>query len=1093
MKTAIPFSRRSPRVLRRLVRPLAALSVLLWAFSACDLSESPETLHYIRLRLPDSVHVGDSVQVLLRLPEDSTRLDVLWDQPLLSDTSLSRLPAPHYRGGDADLFVSAWYRGRLFYRTQVELRKGLPKPRVMDVSPADSLAPWMRWQGPDSLDLEKAPAAPSLAALFPEMECVDDRDRDTVLPSAEYLADSARVGLGWIKYLCRDRAGNFAPARYRRLRILSEVDTVPPAIILSEPSDVEVQLGHAAKLGTAYCADAKDPRPRMRDSGSVDESRIGTYPLVYECEDASGNVGRRLRTVYVIREPDTVKPVLTRIGPDTSVFFEGEPYVEGGEVRCTDARDGELEAFTEGLFEGGGIPRGKYRVEYLCSDSAGNKESLYVPVKAIRRPDPVPPRLTLRGQDSLVLFDGETYADAGADCIDAQDGILPVEIHNPVDTRVRMEYRVLYGCADTAGNPAGAERKVRVIRKPDPEKPVIMLRGPDTAVAYLHEGYTDSGAVCLDDRDGRLAAAIEGTIDTEKRGLQTLALTCADTAGNAARVVRAVRVQLRPDTVKPVLTLRGSDSVQVWQGQAYADSGADCADDRDGILPVRIAGILNTGLRGPQSLSLRCADSAGNEAVRIRQVLVIRVPDLVKPVLKLSGPDSIEVWQGTVYYDSGATCADDRDGPLPVQYGGWVNTAVRGPYAMTFRCADSVGNASDLVRKVRVIRVPDPVKPVLTLRGPANIVIQPAPAYSDSGAICEDDRDGILPALPHGSVNSATPGTYKIRYACADSAGNEADSVTRSIQVKGPDVVPPVISLAGTDTLILVSGAAFIDPGGSCRDDEDGPIPLTLLGITKPVTTSSWYQAGYTCKDKAGNVAVKYRTLKIGLFGTYISDTADSQIDTLNSWANVGGSIGSCFVAEPRGNYFGMVRFDLTKVNKAGLKSAKLHFFTTLHGKPNVAGFRKYDFDVYRMTSGWVEGTGDWFYHDGAYRNTGDVWYQNYPLSDSMKAIVTNPSVPSGVTGASVSLVRENALIKIASQSDSLYYGPWCGNPDQWPIPDRLTPVELDITQYIKTADPATDYGFIVKVRGVPSGMLLDYMNREADGGKWAPRLMLEY
>jgi hypothetical protein len=79
-------------------------------------------------------------------------------------------------------------------------------------------------------------------------------------------------------------------------------------------------------------------------------------------------------------------------------------------------------------------------------------------------------------------------------------------------------------------------------------------------------------------------------------------------------------------------------------------------------------------------------------------------------------------------------------------------------------------------------------------------------------------------------------------------------------------------------------------------------------------------------------------------------------------------------------------------------------------------------------------------------------------------------------------------------QSDSLYFGPWCGNPDQIPYPDHLTPLELDVTDYVKTADPAKAYGFVIKVYGVPPGMQFGFTTREAGGaGQWAPRLLLEY
>lgn len=1157
--------RRMPR------RSWAALAALLWAFSACNLSDDPAAHHFIGIRLPDSVQVGDSVQALLRLPADTTRMDTLWDGPLLSDTSLDKLPAPHYRGGDADLFVSAWARGNLFYQVRVSFRAGLAEPAVMAFLPRDSLAPTLSWEGPDSLDLPDLPADSALESLFPGMRCVDDRDRAVLLPTLRFREDSTRAGMGWIEYGCRDRAGNAMPPRLRRLRLLARLDTVAPNILYGSQDTLVTWLGHAINLAKAYCVDDRDPAPRLRDSGTVDAGTLGDYPIRYECVDASGNLARRLRVVRVVREPDTVKPVLTRHGPDTVLVLEGDGFRDTARVECLDDRDGKLPPYLKGTDPGTILKRGEYDLDYRCLDSAGNMAILPLVAKVIRRPDPVPPVLTLRGPDSLVLYDGDAYADSGAVCVDDRDGILPVETHNPVDTRKRGEYEVAFACADSAGNPAAAKRKVRVMRKPDAAAPVLLLRGPDTALVYDHEPYRDSGAVCMDARDGMLAVRVEGAIDTAKRGLQALAFACADSAGNSARIQRMVKVARRPDAVRPVIALRGPDSLQtwqgypyadsgavctddrdgtlptqtfgsidtgvrglqalvfqctdsagnlasrprkvlvirapdstapalslrgpdsiaVWQGTAYSDSGAVCADDRDGALPIQQTGSVNTAVRGLYSLGFKCADSVGNQASRTRKVKVIRVPDAVPPILGLRGPDSLDVWQGTTYVDSGASCADARDGALPIQISGSVNTAARGLQLLSFQCADSAGNVASRVRKVRVIRVPDAVKPVITLRGPAALVHPIGQPYVDSGATCADDRDGPLPVQVQGSVVESSAGDYPLSYACSDSAGNAAVKATRTVKVRLPGTFDPVITLAGPDTQLVVSAAGYIEFGGACKDAVGASLSLTAEGITPAVTGPGWYQARYSCKDGQGNASTATRVLKVGPVGTALPPIADAQLDTLNNWANCGacGSLG--FSEEPNAQYFALVRFDLAKAGKAGLKSAKLRFLTFQRDVANIGGFRKLTFEVYRITSDWVEGTGDWFYHDGGYRNSGETWYKNYPVSDSMKAIITNPATPSGVTGASTGIIP--GLIKVSTVSDSVYYPPFSAASSFIPVPDQLIPIELDITDYVSTADPAQAFGFVVRIKGNDGKSRLGFASREAGGGKVAPLLLLEY
>jgi hypothetical protein len=308
----------------------------------------------------------------------------------------------------------------------------------------------------------------------------------------------------------------------------------------------------------------------------------------------------------------------------------------------------------------------------------------------------------------------------------------------------------------------------------------------------------------------------------------------------------------------------------------------------------------------------------------------------------------------------------------------------------------------------------------------------------------------------------------------------------------GPDSVAPVIALAGPDTMLVVSAAGFVDPGGTCHDEVDGDLPLVRQGISQPVSGPGWYTAGYLCRDKSGNKTVKTRVLKVGLFGASLPVTADAQLDTLDTRVNNGAIAAISFLTQPVGHYFGTIRFDLAKVDRAALKSAKLHFFAFLHGAPYSGGIGTYIFHVYALKSDWVEGTGNWWYFDGMYHNDGETWLQYYPTTDSVKARSTDPAVLSGVNGMSKQMVRDSALIPVATQKERLYFGP-SGNPDQIPAPDHLTPVEIDITDFLKNPGSLSTYGFIVKVEGVTEASHMGFTTREAGDGSWATRLMLEY
>jgi hypothetical protein len=148
---------------------------------------------------------------------------------------------------------------------------------------------------------------------------------------------------------------------------------------------------------------------------------------------------------------------------------------------------------------------------------------------------------------------------------------------------------------------------------------------------------------------------------------------------------------------------------------------------------------------------------------------------------------------------------------------------------------------------------------------------------------------------------------------------------------------------------------------------------------------------------------------------------------------------------------------------------------------------------VYRVKSDWVEGTGNWYYHRNAYQNAGENWLEHYPMSEWGKANSSDPAAETGIKGSNKALVRKANLNLVATLTHHLFFSGLNGILEQVPPPDNLTAVELDITDYVRSADPAADYGFVIKVFGVPAGRYMDFATRDLGDGSWAPRLMLEY
>jgi hypothetical protein len=101
----------------------------------------------------------------------------------------------------------------------------------------------------------------------------------------------------------------------------------------------------------------------------------------------------------------------------------------------------------------------------------------------------------------------------------------------------------------------------------------------------------------------------------------------ADSSGNpAAQVTRTVNVV---DTTKPVITLLGSNPVDVDAGSAYSDAGATALDNYDGDLTGSIAAVnsVETSVVGSYFVTYSVSDTSGNAADTVtRTVNVVATP-----------------------------------------------------------------------------------------------------------------------------------------------------------------------------------------------------------------------------------------------------------------------------------------------------------------------------------------------------------------------------------------------------------------------------------------------------------------------------------
>ena len=307
-------------------------------------------------------------------------------------------------------------------------------------------------------------------------------------------------------------------------------------------------------------------------------------------------------------------------------------------------------------------------------------------------------------------------------------------------------------------------------------------------------------------------------------------------------------------------------------------------------------------------------------------------PDTTPPVITLNGSSSLSVLQGTTYTDAGATAFDNVDGSLSVSSSGTVNTAVPGPYTITYTATDDATNTSTKTRTVTVVA--DTVPPVITLNGAASINVNLGATYTDAGATAVDNADGNVNVTSSGTVNTAVEDVYVITYTATDAANNTSTK-TRTVTVATvADTTPPVITLNGLSTLSILVGSSYTDAGATAVDNVDGSIAVSTTG-TVNTSTPGTYTITYTATDDANNTATKIRTVIV----TATPDTT-APVITLNGSATISLSQGTSYTdagATAVDNIDGSVGVTTSGTVNTGVPGVYTITYTAMDSSSNTA------------------------------------------------------------------------------------------------------------------------------------------------------------
>ena len=705
--------------------------------------------------------------------------------------------------------------------------------------------------------------------------------------------DTTSLGNYTITYQVSDSSGNTAIIS----REVSVSDTTAPVISLKGSSPVTIEVGttYADEGATATDDFQGDLTASISDISNVDSTTVGTYSVVYNVSDSSGNAANQVtRIVEVV---DSQAPALSFVGGAAITHEAKTVFNIPNDVTATDVYDGDL---TSAVVVSGIVNQdlvGSYNLSYSVTDSSGNTGQLSRTVNVV---DTTNPEITLTGDNPLYINLGQTYIDPGYSASDNYDGNITSTVVESglVDTSAEGTYFRNYNVSDSSSNAASQQIREVIVGSP----PVITLNGNNPMYLEYQEVYVEPNATATDGGVNLSnSISISGSVNENQLGNYNIIYSVTDSDGNSVTETREVIVR---DTTKPVITLNGDVAQTIEFGNSYNEEGAIATDNYDSSLAVTSSGTVNTSLLGTYTIDYQATDSQGNVADVVTRT--VNLVDTQAPVMSLIGDLSQTIQVKSSYTELGVSTIDNYDLSIPfssVTVTGSVDINTVGTYSIDYDVSDSSGN--NAVTITRTVVVEDTEAPVIILAGDADITLEADSPYSDAGASVTDNYDsGLAYNVDLSVIDTSTLGTYTLTYSSTDSSGNQADPVYRTVELV--DTTVPIITIIGSSVMnVEASQSPFDDPGFTASDSFQGNITSSVVttGVVDMQSLGT-YTLRYNVTDSSGNAAdEKTRIVNV--------DDNTSPVITIQGNETINIELGSSFT-DPGFSAFDNLDGDLT-------------------------------------------------------------------------------------------------------------------------------------------------------------------------------------
>ena len=352
--------------------------------------------------------------------------------------------------------------------------------KTFKITVKDTTKPEITLNGSPTITLVKGQPYNELGAT-----CTDNYDATCNIVTTGGPVDSNTLGKTIITYTATDAAGNTSTKTREVTIVMGNI----PVITLVGNSPVNVELGDTYTDGGATAKDAEDGdlTAKIKKTGTVDTSKVGTYEISYDVTDSSGNEAPTVKRQIIVK--DTKKPTISPVAntevdeknpitPIDIVVTDNDPQLTVSFV-TTDANGNVTNGLPPDLTydpikkQITGTPKniGVYQIAIHASDSSGNMAdaknfTLTVKDKTAPRIDPIADK-TLPPNQPITPINITTDDSTATINVDSTT-LPPGLIFDPATNKITGTpttpgtYTIKIKAKDPAGNESEQEFKITI-------------------------------------------------------------------------------------------------------------------------------------------------------------------------------------------------------------------------------------------------------------------------------------------------------------------------------------------------------------------------------------------------------------------------------------------------------------------------------------------------------------------------------------------------------------------------------------------------------------------------------------------------------